>query len=40
MSLKISTVEVILADGEMAYRVVAAVNLVMLGFGEERIHEC
>ena len=40
MSLDISALDVILADDEMANRVVASMNMTMLGFDEERIHEC
>jgi CheY-like chemotaxis protein len=40
MSLDIAKTDIILADDEITNRIVAAMNLGMAGFDEERIHEC
>jgi CheY-like chemotaxis protein len=40
MTIDLSLVDVILADDEITNRVVAAMNLAMGGFAEDRIHEC
>ena len=40
MPLDISKTDIILADDEVTNRVVAAMNLGMAGFEEDRIHEC
>jgi len=40
MPIDLSRVDVILADDEITNRVVAAMNLPIGGFSEERIHEC
>jgi len=40
MTIDLSRVNVILADDEITNRVVAAMNLAMCGFEEERINEC
>ena len=40
MPLDISKIDIILADDEITNRVVAAMNLSLSGFQEERIHEC